>query len=161
MIKVLLSHDLSLLEISKSNGKNALHFAARQGHVDIANALLDKEPQLVRRTDKKGQTALHMAVKGHSWEVVKVLVNADTSLVKLPDKFGNLALHVATRKKRTEVCISITGSSQCLMRFCILIRKGILCYTFSLFKRLRYMIYAHYVEMVLDFVYQAFALFTE
>lgn len=134
MVKELMNHDPSLVEISKSNGKNALHFAARQGHVDIVKALLDKDPQLVRRIDKKRQTALHMAVKGHSCEVVKLLLDADSALVMLPDKFGNLPLHVATRKKRTEVCISITGSSQ-FLGFIAFLYKGLLCYSVCLLKR--------------------------
>lgn len=99
----MLSKDSSIIEISRSNGKNALHLAARQGHVDIVRALLEKDPQLARRTDKKGQTALHMAVKGVSSEVVRLLLNADAAIVMLPDKFGNTALHIASRKKRVEV----------------------------------------------------------
>ncbi|RRT60536.1 hypothetical protein B296_00021521 [Ensete ventricosum] len=95
--------DASLIELSKNNGKNALHFAARQGYVEIVKALLGKDPQLARRTDKKGQTALHMAVKGTSSEVVKALVDADPAIVMLPDRAGNTALHVATRKKRAEI----------------------------------------------------------
>lgn len=91
------------MDLSRSNGKNALHLAARQGHVDIVKALLNKDPQLARRTDKKGQTALHMAVKGQSCDVVKLLLEADAAIVMLPDKFGNTALHVGTRKKRVEV----------------------------------------------------------
>lgn len=103
VVNELLSKDCSLLEISRSNGKNALHLTVRQGHVEIVKALLSKDPQLARRTDKKGQTALHMAVKGQSCEVVKLLLDADAAIVMLPDKFGNTALHVATRKKRVEV----------------------------------------------------------
>ncbi|RWV96252.1 hypothetical protein GW17_00041056 [Ensete ventricosum] len=97
--------DASLIELSKNNGKNALHFAARQGYVEIVKALLGKDPQLARRTDKKGQTALHMAVKGTSSEVVKALVDADPAIVMLPDRAGNTALHVATRKKRAEMLV--------------------------------------------------------
>lgn len=103
VVNLLLEQDSSMIELSKANGKNALHFTARQGHVDIVKALLDKDPQLARRTDKKGQTALHMAVKGTNCDVVKSLVEADPAIVMLPDKFGNTALHVATRKKRAEV----------------------------------------------------------
>ena len=33
VVNELLSKDCSLLEIARSNGKNALHLAARQGHV--------------------------------------------------------------------------------------------------------------------------------
>ncbi|XP_043714902.1 ankyrin repeat-containing protein ITN1-like [Telopea speciosissima] len=103
VVNELLLKDSSLLEISRSNGKNALHLAARQGHVEIVKALLDRDPQLARRIDKKGQTALHMAVKGHSCEVVKLLIDADAAIVMLPDKSCNTALHVATRKKRAEI----------------------------------------------------------
>ncbi|KAE9610399.1 putative ankyrin repeat-containing domain, PGG domain-containing protein [Lupinus albus] len=103
VVDQLLSRDLSQLELSRSNGKNALHLAARQGHVDVVKLLLEKDPQLARRTDKKGQTALHMAVKGMTCEVVKLILSADAAIVMLPDKFGNTALHIATRKKRVEI----------------------------------------------------------
>ncbi|CAN1304462.1 Ankyrin repeat-containing protein ITN1 [Linum perenne] len=67
--------------MTKSNGKNALHLAARQGYVEIVSALLERDPQLARRTDKKGQTALHMAVKGVSSEVVRLLLSVDAAIV--------------------------------------------------------------------------------
>lgn len=89
--------------MAKRNGKNALHFAARSGHVEPSKALLEKDPQLARRTDIKGQTALQMAAKGTSHDVIEALVDADPAIVMLPDKYGNTALHVATRKKRAEV----------------------------------------------------------
>lgn len=119
MVNELLQKDCSLLEISKSNGKNALHLAARQGHVDIVKELLDKDPQLARRTDKKGQTALHMAVKGVNSEVVQLLLGADAAIVMLPDKFGNTALHVATRKKRAEVYFVDANFSSPMIRHSI------------------------------------------
>ncbi|KAF3529826.1 hypothetical protein DY000_02043343 [Brassica cretica] len=103
VVNQLLSKAGNLLEISRSNHKNALHLAARQGHVDVIKALLVKDPHLARRVDKKGQTALHMAVKGQSSEVVKLLLDADPAIVMLPDKSCNTALHVATRKKRAEI----------------------------------------------------------
>ncbi|KAF8100112.1 hypothetical protein N665_0231s0050 [Sinapis alba] len=103
VVNQLLSKAGNLLDISRSNHKNALHLAARQGHVDVIKALIVKDTQLSRRVDKKGQTALHMAVKGQSSEVVKLLLNADLAIVMLPDKYCNTALHVATRKKRAEI----------------------------------------------------------
>ena len=81
VVDQLLSHDPRQLEWSRSNGKNALHMAARQGHVDVVKLLLGKDPQLARRTDKKGQTALHMAVKGVSCEVVKLILGADAAIL--------------------------------------------------------------------------------
>jgi ankyrin repeat protein len=104
VVELLLEQDdFGLVEMARDNGKNALHFAARQGHTGIVKALLEKDPQLARRNDKKGQTALHMAVKGTSCDVLRALVDADPAIVMLPDKNGNTALHVATRKKRAEV----------------------------------------------------------
>ncbi|KAJ8528948.1 hypothetical protein K7X08_035766 [Anisodus acutangulus] len=88
VVHELLSEDPSLLEISRSNGKNVLHLAARQGHGYCSS---------------KGQTALHMAVKGVNCDVVKLLLQADPAIVMLPDKFGNTALHIATWKKRSEI----------------------------------------------------------
>ena len=92
-----------MVDSCKSNGKNSLHFAVRQGHADIVRALLEKDSTLGRKTDKKGQTALHMAVKGNNCEVVRALLDKDAAIVMRTDKFGNTALHVATRKKRAEV----------------------------------------------------------
>ncbi|KAH0927408.1 hypothetical protein HID58_019664 [Brassica napus] len=103
VVNQLLSKAGNLLDISRSNHKNALHLAARQGHVEVIKALLAKDAHLARRVDKKGQTALHMAVKGQSSEVVKLLLDADPAIVMLPDKSCNTALHVATRKKRAEI----------------------------------------------------------
>ncbi|KAL5546472.1 hypothetical protein UlMin_006159 [Ulmus minor] len=84
-LRVSISNDSSMLEISRSNGKNALHLAARQGHVDIVRRLLEKDPQLASRTDKKGQTVLHMVGKGVNCQVVKLILNADAAIVMLPD----------------------------------------------------------------------------
>lgn len=104
VVNELLAKDCQLIEIARSNGKNALHFAARSGYTEIVTALLEKDPHMVRREDRKGQTALHMAAKGaNCLEVVKVLLKVDPAIVMMPDKKGNTALHVATRKKREEV----------------------------------------------------------
>lgn len=121
VVKLLLDQETSQIELSKANGKNALHFAARQGHVEIVKALLEKDPQLARRTDKKGQTALQMAVKGTNSEVVKALVDADPAIVMLPDRAGNTALHVATRKKRSEVFIEFSFQYAIILAYVLLV----------------------------------------
>jgi ankyrin repeat protein len=89
--------------IAKSNGKTALHSAARNGHLEILKALLSKEPGLVIKIDKKGQTALHMAVKGQTVELVEELIMSEPSLMNMVDNKGNSALHIAVRKGRDQV----------------------------------------------------------
>lgn len=45
------------------NGLNALHLAAKDGHIDIAKELL-KRGAIVDAATKKGNTALHIASLG-------------------------------------------------------------------------------------------------
>ncbi|KAK9290492.1 hypothetical protein L1049_008662 [Liquidambar formosana] len=76
---------------------------ARNGHLGVVKALLDKESGIAMRTDKKGQTALHMAVKGQNIEVVAELIKSDPSRINIVDTKGNTALHIATRKGRAQI----------------------------------------------------------
>ncbi|OWM87544.1 ankyrin repeat-containing protein ITN1-like [Punica granatum] len=93
----------SLLSVSKSNGRNALHLAARLQNVDMVKALLEKEPQLARSTDQKGQNALHLAVKGISHEIVRLLVKAEPVVLAQQDSRGNTVLHIATKKQKDAI----------------------------------------------------------
>jgi ankyrin repeat protein len=104
-VNFLLEAGSGLATIARSNGKTALHSAARNGHLEVLKALLEKEPEITKRIDRKGQTALHMAVKGQSSEVVEVLIMADPSSVNMVDNKSNTPLHIATRKGRHQVII--------------------------------------------------------
>lgn len=96
-----------LLSVSKSNGRNALHLAARLQNVEMVKTLLEKDSQLAQSTDQKGQSALHMASKGVGHELVRLLVKADPAVLALPDLKGNTALHIATKKKKALVYLLI------------------------------------------------------
>jgi ankyrin repeat protein len=106
-VNFLLDAGSSLSTIDKSNGKTALHSAARNGHVEVVRALLTMDPGIATRIDKKGQTALHMAVKGQNIEVVEELIVADPSAVNRIDTKGNTPLHIATRKGRAQANFSL------------------------------------------------------
>ncbi|KAJ6305554.1 hypothetical protein OIU78_020989 [Salix suchowensis] len=99
----------SLATIAKSNGKTALHSAARNGHVEVVRALLTMEPGMATRTDKKGQTAFHMAAKGQNIEMVEELIVAQPSSINMVDTKGNTALHIAARKGRIQIVRLILG----------------------------------------------------
>ena len=82
-------------------GTTPLHRAAREGHADVARALLDSGAHDVAK-DKNRRTPLHLAaVYGHA-DVARVLLDAGAS-VYAPDKFDNFPLHLAADKGRAEV----------------------------------------------------------
>eukprot|EP00938_MAST-03A_sp_MAST-3A-sp1_P007151 g7151.t1 len=63
--------------IEDSKGRLPIHYAARYGHCDIVNLLLDTSPKskLIERKDKHfGQTSLHYAAAGGHDEVILLLL---------------------------------------------------------------------------------------
>lgn len=97
-------------------GQNALHLAARSGHVETVTCLLENDPQLARRIDKKGQTALHMAVKGASKEVVNELLCLPYTNVNALTRDHKTALDIAeglySSEESTEIreCLVCCGA---------------------------------------------------
>lgn len=55
------------------NGLNALHLAAKGGHTDIVQYLIDNEADINAKT-RKNNTAIHIASLAGSLGVVKILV---------------------------------------------------------------------------------------
>ena len=56
------------------NGKNALHLAARGGHVSTIQYLVPRIESLLHSTDTKGYTVLHWAAQQGHTEVVRVVM---------------------------------------------------------------------------------------
>ncbi|GAB4860310.1 hypothetical protein Ancab_011790 [Ancistrocladus abbreviatus] len=89
-------------------GFDAFHIAAKQGdlarnrHLELVKALLEKEPGITTRTDKKGQIALHMVVKRQNLELVEELIKANPSSVNMADTKGYTPLHIVTRNGRAQ-----------------------------------------------------------
>lgn len=63
-------------------GKNALHLAARNGHVEVVKYLVDEQSFNVNSTDEYKRTALIIAASCGHFEVVKALLErkADPNL---------------------------------------------------------------------------------
>ncbi|VEL18726.1 unnamed protein product [Protopolystoma xenopodis] len=59
--------------ILHQNGLNALHLAAKEGHVEVVRELLARGA-IVDAATKKGNTALHIASLAGHFDVVKMLV---------------------------------------------------------------------------------------
>uniref|UniRef100_UPI001C60E4DD ankyrin repeat domain-containing protein n=1 Tax=Endozoicomonas acroporae TaxID=1701104 RepID=UPI001C60E4DD len=87
------------VDVKNNNGDTALHEAARQGHTETVNALLEI---VAKEKTNDGQTALHKAAeKGHT-EAIQKLLTIDPSLAKEKDNNGRTALHAAALKGHTE-----------------------------------------------------------
>ena len=56
-------------------GKNALHLAARGGHVSTIRYLVPRIESLLHSTDTEGYTVLHWAAQQGHTEVVRVVVD--------------------------------------------------------------------------------------
>ena len=57
------------------NGQNALHLAAKGGHVRTIRFLAPKMEALLHSTDHKGYTMLHWAAQEGHAEVVQLVLN--------------------------------------------------------------------------------------
>ncbi|XP_076264402.1 uncharacterized protein LOC143198798 isoform X3 [Rhynchophorus ferrugineus] len=89
------------INTSNANGLNALHLAAKDGHVDIAKELL-KRGAIVDAATKKGNTALHIASLAGQEEVVKLLVQHDASL-NVQSQNGFTPLYMAAQENHDVV----------------------------------------------------------
>ena len=95
-----------LLLARDKHGRTALHAAARAGHADLAEVLLqatyathavqERNGGLLEARDIAGRTALHVAAVSNQAAVAKLLVVAGgTELVLVADAAGNTSLHLA------------------------------------------------------------------
>nr|CAG4652152.1 EOG090X0D3U [Triops cancriformis] len=85
-----------IVDEKKDDGYTALHLAALNNHVEVAELLVR---QGKARTDLQNvnlQTALHLAVERQHTQIVRLLVREGCNL-NLPDKDGDTPLHEALR----------------------------------------------------------------
>uniref|UniRef100_A0A8C2BB80 Ankyrin 2 n=1 Tax=Cyprinus carpio TaxID=7962 RepID=A0A8C2BB80_CYPCA len=83
------------------NGLNALHLAAKEGHVDLVQELLDRGSSVDSAT-KKGNTALHIASLAGQGEVVKILVKRGAD-INAQSQNGFTPLYMASQENHLDV----------------------------------------------------------
>ncbi|NWW33808.1 ANK2 protein, partial [Panurus biarmicus] len=83
------------------NGLNALHLAAKEGHVGLVQELLERGSAVDSAT-KKGNTALHIASLAGQAEVVKVLVKEGAN-INAQSQNGFTPLYMAAQENHIEV----------------------------------------------------------
>ncbi|KAB1227589.1 hypothetical protein CJ030_MR1G006147 [Morella rubra] len=102
-----------LLRQTNANGETLLHIAAKYGHSDIVDFLIERaripnqdlesgiEPvkEMLRKTNKKKDTALHEAVRYNHFEVVRKLVNEDPDFSYLSNDGGETPLYMAIERR--------------------------------------------------------------
>ncbi|KAM0944976.1 putative ankyrin repeat-containing domain, PGG domain, ankyrin repeat-containing domain superfamily [Dioscorea sansibarensis] len=83
---------------------NPLHIAASLGHTDLANEIINRNPDLASDLNPRGLSALHLASAHGHLEIVKFLISGvGPHLCLLKDKDGRLAIHVAAMKCKTDI----------------------------------------------------------
>lgn len=85
-----------IVEEKKDDGYTALHLAALNNHVEIADLLVNMGMANLDRQNVNLQTALHLAVERQHVQIVKLMVRKGANL-NIPDKDGDTPLHEALR----------------------------------------------------------------
>ncbi|OWA50120.1 E3 ubiquitin-protein ligase MIB1 [Hypsibius exemplaris] len=85
-----------LVDEQKDDGYTALHLAALNNHLEVAELLVKQAHANMNIQNVNKQTALHLAVERQHSHVVRMLVREGCD-VNLPDKDGDTPLHEALR----------------------------------------------------------------
>ncbi|KAM3831466.1 ankyrin-2 [Vipera latastei] len=90
------------INTSNQNGLNALHLAAKEGHVGLVQELLERGSAVDSATKQKGNTALHIASLAGQAEVVKVLVKEGAN-INAQSQNGFTPLYMAAQENHIDV----------------------------------------------------------
>ncbi|XP_071952953.1 E3 ubiquitin-protein ligase MIB1-like isoform X2 [Antedon mediterranea] len=85
-----------IVDEKKDDGYTALHLAALNNHVEVAELLVHQGKANMDIQNVNQQTALHLAVERQHTQIVRLLVRAGSKL-DIPDKDGDTPLHEALR----------------------------------------------------------------
>ncbi|RVE42748.1 hypothetical protein evm_012609 [Chilo suppressalis] len=93
-----------------NSGYTALHYAARNGHVDICQTLLRNGACINAQTRSGKATPLHKAVTGGKIATVKFLIESGAS-IDMQDVDGQTVLHRAVEYKRDDLISVLLNAS--------------------------------------------------
>ncbi len=87
---------------NKATGMNALMYACKNGHIEVARFLIEKGAKL-DATDKNGRTALMYAASSGKVNITKLLIETKSDIVSAEDSEKNSTLMYAVDSKNIEM----------------------------------------------------------
>lgn len=93
-VQEVVSNNQGSINAATDQGWSALHFAARYGHGEVADYLLEKGTQVNARSEKDGKTPLWLAAKGGNTGIIRKLLEKGAS-PHIADQEGRTPLHMA------------------------------------------------------------------
>ena len=98
VLKLLISYDPMLLEMTDQTGNTLINIAASKGHEEIVEYLLKETSIDFRVKNKHGNTAFHSATLGKRLKVLKILLHYHRKAIDETNKDGNTPLHLASER---------------------------------------------------------------
>uniref|UniRef100_A0A6N2MTF6 PGG domain-containing protein n=1 Tax=Salix viminalis TaxID=40686 RepID=A0A6N2MTF6_SALVM len=108
-------YDTGMASLKARNGCDAFHIAAKQGDLEIVEALMEVDPELSLTFDSSNTTALHSAASQGHVEVVKFLLERCSSLALIAKSNGKTPLHSAARNGQLEILKALISKEPGLM----------------------------------------------
>ena len=91
------------IHLETNDGKNCLHIAALEGHLNLCNVLIKKHKFEVNLEDKSGLTALHLSAENGNYELVTSFADMGTD-IHLKTNAGLNCLHIAAQQGNLNLC---------------------------------------------------------
>ena len=91
------------IHLKTDDGRNCLHIAALQGHLNLCKMLIDKHKFDLHMTDNEGCTAVLYSAPSGNYELVAYFVEMGAD-IHLKTDDGRTCLHIAARKGHFNLC---------------------------------------------------------
>ena len=102
LVKFFVEKGADVHETTKA-GENCLHIAARNGHLNLCQTLIDDHGFDKNIADNNGWTALHNSAQSGSYELVKFFVEKGADIYE-KTKADENCLHIAARNGHLNLC---------------------------------------------------------
>ena len=94
------------INLKTNNGKNCLHIAAENGHLNLCRKLISKHNVDMQLPDNDGWNALHYFAEKGSYELIKIVADMGTD-IKMQTNEGKDCLHIAADNSHFNLCMTL------------------------------------------------------
>jgi hypothetical protein len=95
IVEILLEKMPDLIDLTDSQGNNALHYAAQKDHQKAVELLLKKRTELAYKRNLESMSPLHVAAQYGSTAAIKALLRHCPDVAEMVDKDGRNAFHTS------------------------------------------------------------------